>query len=465
MSEEPRGQRILDCNHPTPADPGVRQMGQKSHFQLEMETNSWLRIGLAAKDRSKIFNNLLCHFKVANLREAFHALDGSKAAGMTGITKTQYGKSIDENLKDLETRIHRGTYRPLPKRGVFIPKAHGQQRLIAISEFEDKLVEYVIAKTLTAIYEPLFIKHSYGFRPGKSAHDAIKIAYCSLKDNKRPHVVEIDLRSFFDTVSHRTLKKLLKRRLRDKRLLGLIGRFLEAGILNQQGELNTSDVGTPQGSIMSPVLANVFLHYALDEWFLENYAPKGGIIIRYADDAIFIFEDEQTAESFKDALKERLSAFGLKLNEDKSGRIHFDKRGGEVFHFLGFTFYWGKDRGTVKRVLRVKTKRDQLFKKIQQFTLWIKKNRSRIRLNQIWDNATIKLRGHYEYYGVHTNRPALNHFYYAAVASLFKWLNRRSQKRSFTWEQFNRRLIFNPLPKPPEVIRLKSLTNRRYCYA
>lgn len=435
---------------------------EKPDFKLELQTNSWLRISLAAKNFETRFTNLFCHFTVGNLREAFHALDGSKATGIHGITKRDYGKELDANLESLVRRLHRGTYRPLPKKGVQIPKANGKTRPIAISEFEDKLVEWVLAKFLSSIYEPMFIRNSFGFRPRKSAHDAIKASYLSLKENKRPFVVEIDLESFFDTLSHRRLIKLLEKRITDPRVLSLISRFLTAGILEQDGNLKISETGTPQGSIMSPVLANVFLHYALDSWFLANYAKQGGIIIRYADDAIFLFELRYEAESFRNQLKIHLNEFGLKLNESKSGMIHFEKRQPrEVFHFLGFTFFWSKDYKSTRRMLRVKTAKTALVKKIQEFQAWIKDNRGRKKLDELWRLSAAKLRGHYNYYGLCTNRPKLNHFYYAVTGSLFKWLNRRSQRRSFTWEKFGKRLSHFPLPTPPLVPALVQLDNQR----
>lgn len=463
MRMERRGPQKLNHKHSTQSGPRAASSEPKSRpdFKLELETNCWLRISLSAKDLEKKFTNLFCHFTVANLREAFHALDGSKAVGIKGITKCDYAKSLDANLEDLVTRLHKGTYRPLPKKGVLIPKANGKQRPIAISEFEDKLVEWLLAKLLSSVYEPLFIRNSFGFRPKRSAHDAIKAAYCTLKDDKRPYVVEIDLARFFDTVSHRKLMRLVKRRITDPRMHGLMARFLKAGVLDQEGNLRISDVGTPQGSIMSPVLANVFLHYALDKWFVENYASNGAIIVRYADDAVFIFEKEQEANNYKSALKSRLEAFGLELNEDKSGIISFGKRMGNVFHFLGFTFQWGKDRGTNKRVLKAQTEKNKLFKRIQEYQDWIKENRSKLKLDDIWRITAAKLRGHYNYYGVTTNRPKMNHFYYSVTGSLFKWLNRRSQRKSFTWERFERRLQYNPLPVPPPMARLKPLIDWR----
>jgi group II intron reverse transcriptase/maturase len=448
-------------NEQPPAGFNAGKQGKTTDFKLEIESNSWLRIGLSAKDLKKQFNNLFCHFGVVNLREAFHALDGNKAAGISGMTKRDYARKLDENLADLQNRLHKGTYRPMPKKRAFIPKANGKMRPLAISEFEDKLVEWVLAKILSSVYEPLFIRNSFGFRPRRSAQDAIKAAYLSLKDDKRPSVVEIDLASFFDTVSHRKLIKLLQLRVTDPRVQSLVSRFLTAGILEEEGKRVQPDAGTPQGGIMSPVLANVFLHYALDEWFLKNYASNGAIIVRYADDAVFIFEQEEQAKLFKDELKARLEKFGLKLNEDKSGIIRFGKTTGNVFHFLGFTFFWGKDHNATRRSLRVKTEKTKLAKKIQEYTDWIKEKRARFTTDELWEQTAAKLRGHYNYYGVQTNRPKLNHFYHSVVNSLFKWLNRRSQRKSFTWERFAKRLRYKPLPQPPLVSVLKPLIDRR----
>ena len=443
---------------------GKTRTTPKVDYKLELQTNSWLRISLAAKDSEIKFTNLFCHFTVENLREAFHALDGSKATGISGITKRDYGKSLDKNLSELVDKLHQGTYRPKPKKGIQIPKADGKTRPIAISEFEDKLVEWVLAKTLSSVYERVFINNSFGFRFKRSAHDAIKATYKCIKDTKTPYVVEIDLRSFFNTVSHRKLMRLIGLKITDPRIHSLISRFLKAGIINEKGELENGEIGTPQGSIMSPVLANVFLHYCLDEWFVKNHASKGGYIVRYADDAVFVFDQKEKAEIFKEALMARLKKYSLTLNEDKSGIIEFGKRHGNVFEFLGFTFFWSKDHNAKRSSLRVKTSRKTLFKKIQDFKEWIKENRNRKKLDDLWSLSAAKLRGHYQYYGVHTNRPKLNHFYFAVVASLFKWLNRRSQRKSFTWERFAKRLLHNPLPTPPMATSMTSL-EERWAYA
>ena len=440
---------------------GHRADKSRINLELELQRNSWLRIGLLAKHEKLVFNNLLQHFNAETLREAYHALDGSKAVGVDGITKDHYGRKLEENLKNLVQRIHRQSYRPQPKRGTQIPKANGKMRPIAISAFEDKLVEWVLARILSTVYEPLFIRNSFGFRPRRSAHDAIKASYLSLKDNKRPHVVEMDLASFFDTVSHRRLMRYVKKRISDRRILGLIARFLQAGILDQAGNIAFNESGTPQGSVMSPVLANVFLHHALDLWFLENYASKDAIIVRYADDAVFFFKSEQEASEFAIALKEQMADKRLQLNEDKSGEVSFTPKSGKVFSFLGFTFFWGKQPGTLRRTLKVKTEKKRLIKAIQAFTTWIREVRSQLKLDDIWKQTAAKLRGHYNYYGMTSNRPKMSHFYYAVTGQLFKWLNRRSQRKSFTGERFQRRLRFNPLPKPPVVSALKHLDNRR----
>lgn len=457
---ERRERQKLDRSKLTQRGHRAAEAGNESMLCKQLQTDSWLRIGLAAKDWDVRFNNLFSHLTVGNLEQAFKALEGSKAVGIDGITKKEYAKNLKANLEELVTRLHKGTYRPMPKRRVFIPKGSGKLRPIAISSFEDKMVEWVTAKILGSIYEPMFIRNSFGFRPKRSAHDAIKATYLTLKDDKRPYVVEIDLANFFDSVRHRKLIKLLGMRIVDKRFLSLISRFLNAGILEQTG-ISLSEVGTPQGSIMSPVLANVFLHYAVDEWFLKNYASKQKVVVRYADDAIFIFDLKHEAENFERALKTRLNKYHLTLNEEKSGIIRFGKNRGNVFHFLGFTFYWAKEFASTRILLRVKTAKTTLLKKIQTFQDWIKEERSRHKLDDIWRMTAAKLRGHYNYYGVCTNRPKLNHFYHAVIGGLFKWLNRRSQRKSFNWVQFAHRLRQYPLPLPPPVAVLHQFVDRR----
>lgn len=464
MRMERRGSQELNRKHKSRLGhrAGKVEMNSKPmDLKLELQNNSWLRISLTAKDTGLVFNNLFCHFNMENLREAFHALDGSKAVGIDGITKGQYGRNLEGNLQDLLTRLHKGTFRPLPKRAVEIPKANGQMRPLAIASFEDKIVEWVLAKLLSLTHEPVFIKHSYGFRPKRSTLDAIKVFFCSLKDNKRPHVVEIDFTSFFNTVPHKRLMKMVRKRVSDRRIISLIARLLQVGILEKTGDIKQNEVGTPQGAIVSPVLANIYLHYALDEWFTKEYAPHGAVMTRYADDAVFCFELEGDAKAFSLALKERMDSYKLTLNEEKSRTVNFHRKQKQAFSFLGFTFYWGKDRGSHVQRLKVKTEQKRLDKKIVEYSAWVKENRSRMTTTEIWEATNAKLRGHYQAFGVFCNRPRLYTYFFKVVGQLFRWLNRRSQKRSYTWEGFKMRMTQYPLLAPPAVSKLKPLVDRR----
>lgn len=449
---ERRGQQNLNRDNRSQAGRRTREIESKGY-----SLDGWARISLLAQKKEAIFNNLFSHINEENLRQAFRAVDGSKAIGIDNIGKKDYEKQLDGNLKELLKRLHTGTYRPQAKREVLIPKANGKTRPIAISCFEDKLVEWTVGKILSSVYEPTFIRNSFGFRPKKSADDAIKANFNILKDDKRPFVVEIDLANFFNTVPHRKLMKTLQKKISDKKLLGLIARFLRVDILDSQGKLTQSTDGTPQGSIMSPILANIYLHYALDTWFLENYGSNSAVIVRYADDAVFMFSKEEQAREFLARLKIRLSLYGLSLNDEKTGITDFRKGRENIFHFLGFTFYWNHRKGWNKINLVIKTQMDKLDKKIKEFTEWIKLNRHRKTTKEIWKIVASKLRGHYNYFGYYCNRSRLAHYYQAITRSLFTWLNRRSQRRSFTWEEFKRKLEREPLPIPPGPTQLKPL--------
>ena len=425
------------------------------NWQYSLFYDPWTRIRLKAQDGKTVFSNLHTHINVDALREAFKVIKGNKALGVDDVSKAAYGRQLETNLKDLAMRVQRGTYRPQPKREVLIPKANGKTRPIAIACFEDKLVDWVVGKILSCVYDGQFIRNSFGYRPGKSAHNAMEACYYSLCNNKRQHVVEIDFSSFFNTIPHRQMMNMLGKRIADRRFKGLIGRFLKGDLITQQGEILPSEIGTPQGSIMSPILANIYLDEAVDKWFMENYASYSNIIVRYADDAVFFFKDRKVACEFLDKLEIRVKEYGLSLNKEKTRKLTLTKINHEHFNFLGFTFYWGKQAS--RTILKIKTQKEKLQKSLREFTQWIKQVRNQIKLKEIWSLAKSKIKGHSNYYGYRMNALKLNHFCFEATKSLYKWLNRRSQKRSYTWDGFKERLKHFPLMPPLANMKLKQL--------
>ena len=414
-----------------------------------------VRISLRVRrDEKAVFTNLMKHINTGTLKEAFQALDGTKALGIDRVSKAAYAKNLEKNLEDLNQRVQSGSYRPQPKREVMIPKADGKTRPLAIACFEDKLVDWTISKILSAIYEPLFIRSSFGYRPGKSADGAIKACHDALKKGRRPHTVEIDFKAFFNTIPHRRLLKIIGKRITDHRLQRLILRFLQGGIM-RDGFSEPTTIGTPQGGLMSPVLANIYLHEVLDTWFLENWTRGGNVIVRYADDAVFFFTKEDDASLFMDALRKRTESYGLTLHPEKTKKLTMNKASQESFHFLGFTFYWGKQHA--RRELKIKTQKEKLVRSINEFYLWCKNIRNRLPLSKIWELAKAKIEGHLNYYGYVTNNLKCYHFCSEARKSLYKWINRRSQKRSYTWEGFNERTQFMPLYKAFDTRKWKQL--------
>lgn len=408
------------------------------------------------------FKALLPQFSVQNLRQAFRSLDGSKAVGIDQMTKDQYSKDLEANLQKLEDEIARGGWRPKPSREVLIPKASGGTRPLAIGCLEDKIVQVLGAKILEAIYEDSFHRHSYGFRPKRNTHQAIARLYKVMQERGESCVVvEMDIEKFFDSMDHGRLIEILERRIQDGHFLRLIRRMLRNSILSQEGEIRQNERGTPQGAPISPILANIYLHACLDSWFDENWGSHAEMV-RYADDAVFVFTDMKKAIEFKAQLSERFdSQFKLKMNEEKSGILDFNQKSpqGEV-QFLGFNFYWGhKSSKSSKKLLKVKTAPKKLGKSVEAFADWIKATRSRMTLDKIWLLTAQKLRGHYSYYGLKFNSTKLSHYYYAIVGLLYKWLNRRSQKRSYTWDAFAKRLKFKPLPKPGSGAQLIDITS------
>lgn len=441
----------------------------ETSFRLRTEymggTYTDLIASWAEKRPNEPLQNLMQFFSVDNLRQAYHEIPGSKAVGTDRITKEQYGRDLENNLQDLHQRMRRMAYIPSDARLVFIPKFDGGTRPIAISNFEDKLVQKIAADILTAVYDRSFKRFSFGFRPKKSCHAAMSYLYNKLKKSNHSYVVDVDLRSFFNTIDHKLLIEVIQQRITEKKFLRYLVRMLKAGIL-VEGISQKAETGTPQGSIVSPVLANIFLHVVLDEWFEKVIQPDlGGELVRYADDVVAAFSSQDKAKEFMKRLQDRLNSYHLSLNQEKTRVINFnrDNPRRETFDFLGFTFYWGKlIKG--QSALKVKTRMKTFRKKIQEYKAWIQENRSRYKLSVLWEKTAQKLRGHYNYYGVLWNRAKLNHFYQSVTWILFRWLNRRGQKKSYTWEGFKMRLSSLPLPLPTAANKLINLANPRlYC--
>lgn len=452
MSAERRERRLANQFRLTPEPCAAGAF--KGYVGLDRISAASQRMGSEGR-----MTSFMHHISEPNLRQAFRKLDGNKASGIDQVTKSQYGKGLQTNLDDLLNKIARGGWRPKPARQVLIPKAQGGWRPLAVGCLEDKIVQTLVAKILEAVYDPIFHRHSFGFRTGRRAHQALARLYSQAnKRGKHCVAVEMDIEKFFDNVDHDKLEELLRLKIGDEKFMRLIKRMLKNSVLEQGEICKDRNEGTPQGSPVSPVLANVYLHYALDNWFQETWAGKGEMV-RYADDAVFVFDDEGNSAAFRQALEARLGEFGLRLNADKSGVRKFGPKdqSGDL-PFLGFALYWGKVWGG-KRVLKVKTLPKRLGRCIQDFKDWIKASRHRWPLDELWEKARAKIVGHYNYYGVTGNLAKLNHFYYACKWLLFRWLNRRSQKHSFTWESFERRLLFKPIPAPTRGALIVDIEN------
>lgn len=418
---------------------------------------------LSGQDPQRSFESLMHHFNEESLKECYQELNGKKALGIDGIDKEMYGKDLDQNISKLISNMKNMAYRPGPVREVRIPKEGkpGATRPLGISNLEDKIVQSMMQKIIESIYDPLFLDCSYGFRPRKGCHDAIKALQHYLHDNVTETVIDIDLKNYFGTIDHELLESILKEKIKDTKFIRYINRMFKAGVL-ADGDLIISDEGVPQGSICSPVLSNVFAHYAIDIWIEDMVKPncKGHVkLIRYADDAIICCQYDEDALRIRKALAKRLEKFKLKLNEEKTKQIPFDKRlvaqglKQGTFDFLGFTFYWGKAKSG-RIVPKLRTKGKTIKAKLKKVTEWIKQIKDRKPLSQIWKTFIAKLRGHVNYYGVSHNSENVSKFLNEAKKIVFKWLNRRSQRKSFTWEKFAKYIEVHPLPKVKIVHKL-----------
>jgi RNA-directed DNA polymerase len=386
------------------------------------------------------------------LRRCFLRLSKDAASGVDGVTFQEYEKNLEANLADLVGRLKRKAYRARLVRRKYIPKGAGKLRPLGIPVLEDKLLQVAVTQILLAIYEVDFLPCSYGYRPGVGAHDAIKALTDELQFGGHHFVVEADIKGFFDNLQWEWLERMLEQRISDGAFLNLIRKWLRAGILEEDGRVVHPQTGTPQGGVVSPVLANIYLHYVLDLWFEHVVRPKQQgrcRMIRYADDFVACFEYRHEAEAFEQALKARLAKFGLEVAVDKTKTLRFGSNGGPHngrFDFLGFEFYWEPDRQGKPRVKRrTATKKWQAG--MQRMREWIKTHRHQ-KLRRTMSTLKAKLRGTWNYYGLIGNYRRLQLFYDATCRTLHKWLNRRSQRVSMTWPALNRALARFQVPRP-----------------
>lgn len=392
------------------------------------------------------------------LKECHEKMEGDKAVGIDGITKEEYGKDLEKNLEDLEKRLKRKAYRPQPARRVEIPKENGKTRPLSIYCYEDKLIQEALRRILEAVFEPHFYDEMMGFRPERGCHKAIRKLNEMIERKRTNYVLDADIKGFFDHIDHEWAVRFIESKIKDPNIIRLIRRMLKAGIM-EENQYQEAEEGSGQGSVCSPIIANIYMHYVLVWWFKEIVQPKqkgySGLVV-YADDFVACFQYKEEAERFYERLKHRMGYFGLSLEEEKSRLIEFGrfaeersrKRGKkpETFTYLGFTHYCSKGRNGKFRVKR-KTSKKKFAKKCKEMRQKIKEMRQMPKeeiirkLNQI-------LTGYYHYYGITDNIKSLGRFWYETSKSLYYWLNRRSQKKSYTYEGYNAMLKEYPLVRP-----------------
>jgi len=417
------------------------------------------------------FTSLAYHIDLQWLEEAYHRTRKDGAAGVDDVTGRQYAENLHDNLHNLLDRLKSGTYKAPPVKRIHIPKGtKGDTRPIGIPTFEDKIAQRAVVMLLEPIYEHDFHDGSYGFRPNRSAHQALDEVWRATMGADGGWVLEVDIRQFFDTIDHGHLREFVSRRVRDGVLRRLIGKWLKAGVM-ESGALSFSETGTPQGGVISPLLANIYLHYVLDEWFEKQVKPvmRGKCrLIRFADDFVIVFQLKYDAERVMAVISKRFEKYGLTVHPDKTKLIDFrapnhlerrraaksndnGKDGGrpQTFDLLGFTHYWGKtSKGNWS--VRRKTMKSRLTRSIQKIEQWCRNNRHRPIRDQ-WKMLCAKVRGHYAYYGILGNIRSLGSFYQQVRRSWLRWLNRRNHRRSIIWEKFLIFLERCPLPTPKIV--------------
>lgn len=413
----------------------------------EQKTTKLECIGKRAIHRKDtVFNNIGYVVDLDLLRECYHELDGKKAIGIDGVTKEAYGKRLEDNLQDLLVRIRKHAYKPQASRLVEIPKEDGSTRPLAISCYEDKIVQLAVSKILTAIFEPQFLPCSYGYREGVNGHEALRALMKYSNQFPQGATLEIDLRKYFNSIPHDKLQGILAEKISDKRFLKLIEKLIRAPVIsNGKAELNR--LGCPQGSIISPILSNIYLHHVVDRWFFEiskSHLQGKAEMVRFADDMVFIFQKSEDAEKFFKVLPKRLDKYGLKLHEDKSSLLKSgrkeaadaEKRGERLstYKFLGFLCYWGKSRNGRWR-LKYKSRADRLTSKLNGLRDYLRKS-----LNQDTKTTIQRIKrvvvGWVNYHAISDNQRRVSSFILLSERILFRWINRKGGQRKMNWATF-----------------------------
>ncbi len=432
-----------------------------------MQTSLWGIARKAKQQKNHRFGNLYGLLNKEALYLAWKDINRKAATGVDGETVMEFGRNLDANLDTIVEELKSKRYKAKLVKRVNIPKGKGKTRPLGLPVLRDKIIQKAVANILEAIYEQDFLKFSYGYRPKSGAQKAVKEMSKELM-GKYNYVVEADIRSFFDNIDHQWLIKMLELRIEDKSFLRLIKKWLKAGILDTDGKLINPLNGCPQGSIVSPILANIYLHYALDLWFekiVKAHSKGETYMCRVADDFICAFGYKEDAEKFYNTLGKRLGKFGLKMAEEKTKIIRFSRfilLGNDSFDFLGFEFRWGLSRKG-KSIIKRRTSRSKLSKSIRAVADWCKENRCK-RIKTIVEMLNAKLRGYCNYYGIIGNSRSINEFNYQMRKILYKWLNRRSQRKSLTWKEFNAKMKWYGLITPKVVERPDNQIRFEECF-
>ena len=400
------------------------------------------------------------------LRECHRDMDGKKAVGIDGVTKEMYAEHLEENLQNLVSRLKNKSYKPQPARRVEIPKDNGKTRPLSIYCYEDKLVQEALKRVLEAVFEPRFYNEMMGFRPNRSCHTALRLLNTYIEKNYTNYVLDADIKGFFDNLDHEWIIRFVESRIKDPNIIRLIRRMIKAGIVEDY-RIAEVEEGAGQGSVCSPILANIYMHYVLVWWFKERVQPRlrgfSGLVV-YADDFVACFQYKDDAELFYGALKTRMATFGLSLEEEKTRLIEFGRfadensrrRGNgkpETFTFLGFTHYCSKDRSGRRFRVKRKTSKKKFKKKLKELHSEIRQMRN-LPVAEIIAHLNRVLIGYYRYYGITDNIKSLRSFQHKVRYILFYWLNRRSQKRSYNWKGFDDLLKLLPLAQPKIFVNI-----------